>query len=390
MISKKIAFVFLFTLILISCKTGYKVVKITSDKQPEGKNGFYYTLPNTLLKFNIIIEKTEKIKGPYNEYAAQYFGLNNVINQNSITYSIKDINIETEAEPDITNTYFVETNDARIKIGFNETGIIKNINFNDFARQGNVKKYNSSSHNIASGDYEIYNKDIANLNLYEKVDTFYSSIKKDTTFILEKTFKSYFVEKPTELKVKEIAEYISKIKEAKFNIITGDVDAVDKKNLEFMYNQLQNLEEGYLNLFTGITNHSCQKFTVSYLPLKDTVNSVKNEKLFYFSSGKGFSNDETSGSEAVFVRLTNITTRKDIVNFINKNNSLLTAKGKNNGFYYRYPATVLIEVLRNDEAIFSTRKQIAQMGNIVFLPSRDISVIFDEISGGIKLLKFNK
>ena len=57
-----------------------------------------------------LTEQKENIKGPYSEYAYKYLGLKNIITENTTTYQISDVDINTASEPDPNQYYFVETN----------------------------------------------------------------------------------------------------------------------------------------------------------------------------------------------------------------------------------------------------------------------------------------
>ena len=231
---KPILFTFLSVIIVLtSCKTNYNVVRVDLNKKPSSTSGFYYMLPKNYLKINITLEKQDDIKGPYSEYAMKYFGLNNVISQNHTQYNIKNVSIETIAEVDTANIYFVETHSADLKISFGNMGMISDVNCREISTNSIIKEDNETKPNSKDeSEYPVLFRKFADLNMYEKIDTIYKKVKLDTTFIIEKTFKTSMVEKPTDLKVKEIVDYITKLKDARFSIISGDVDAADKKNLD--------------------------------------------------------------------------------------------------------------------------------------------------------------
>ncbi len=389
MLNSKYYILAYFTLIIFlsSCKTNYNVVKVDLNSKPSTKDGFYYNLPKNVLKISLDIEKQENIKGPYSDFAKQYFGLTNIITQSSSSYSIKNVSIETISEIDTSNIYFVETNNADLKISFNEMGMLADVNcieIKDFKNNFNTENIiDQASDNNA---YPILFRKFADLNMYEKIDTIYKKVKSDTSFVIEKTFKTSMVEKPTDLKVKEIVDYLSKIKDAKFNIITGDVDATDKKNLEFMYQELQNQEEQYFKLFTGITINQSNTFTFYYYPEKDTNYQTTKSDICKFSVLKGITNEDGPDVENISIQLDY---RKNISNLY-KYNTLKNKKRKSkHGFYYRNPAFANISVLKENVSIYSCVKAIAQSGIVLSLPQKNISLKFDEKTGSIILMKIN-
>ncbi len=385
---KPIIFTFLsIIIVLTSCKTNYNVVRVDLNKKPSSKAGFFYMLPKNYLKINITLEKQNDIKGPYSEFAMKYFGLNNVISQNHTQYSIKDVNIETIAEVDTANIYFVETNNSDLKISFGNMGMISDVNCKEISTNIILKENNWENVNTNDEhEYPLLFRKFADLNMYEKIDTIYKKVKLDTSFIIEKTFKTSMVEKPTELKVKEIVDYITKLKDARFSIISGDVDAADKKNLEFMYNELQNQEEQYMKLFTGISINNTLTYSYVYYPETDTNTTITNAFLCKFSDSKGITSDEEADAENIYVKIDNNRQKTHLDKFIKEKNKLQKAK---HGFYYRLPAKVEVSILKEKSIIYNCIKDIAQMGIVISLPQKNISIKFDEVNGSIKLMKIN-
>ena len=82
----------LLSILLFSCNSSYQVMHVSKNIVANEKSGFYYALPKTFIKVNFIVDQQEDVKGPYSDFAKKYFGLNNVITQNSMKYKIKAIN----------------------------------------------------------------------------------------------------------------------------------------------------------------------------------------------------------------------------------------------------------------------------------------------------------
>lgn len=389
MINSKKYIISFFSLIifLTSCKTNYNVVKVDLRNKPSTKDGFYYNLPKNIIKISLDIEKQDNIKGPYSDFAKQYFGLTNVITQSSSNFSIKNVRVETISEIDSSQIYFVESNDASLKINFNESGMIKDINCveNLHSDNGN-NSYKALNNNEMNNYYPSLFKKFADLNIYEKVDTILRKVKVDTAYIIEKTFKTSLVEKPLDLKAKEIVDYISKIKEARFNLISGEIDVIDKKNIEFMYQELQNQEEQYLKLFTGITINNTNTYDFFYYPLKDTNYQITKIDICKFSSSKGITSEEGPDIENISLQ---IDYTKNLSNLFKYNQLKNNKKKSKNGFFYRIPAIAELRLMKNNSVIYNCQKSIAQSGIVLSLPQKNISIKFDEKTGSITLLKIN-
>ena len=60
--------------ILSSCSPQINVSKSQQYHKASEKKGFYYALPRTFIKIDVVVNKTEQIKGPYAEFAEKYLG----------------------------------------------------------------------------------------------------------------------------------------------------------------------------------------------------------------------------------------------------------------------------------------------------------------------------
>jgi len=383
----KLLFVLLSSILFFSCNSLYKVYEVKHLNNKKEKSGFFYFLPNNVFKICVEVEKQEFFKGPYADFAKQYFGLNNAILYNDVNYSISNIYIDVISEPDSSQCYLIVPNKSNFNIQLSKTGIIESFNClnNDYITS-ETKHFNNffqNNRNYENSEITPFSK-IVDFNVIEKVDTIVRKIKLDTNFIIEKSFNTSIVQKSTEQKVKEIAENISKLKEAKYNIITGEIEAIDKKNLEFMYSELQNMENEYLKLFTGIKNKTTYLYTFYCYPIKDTLNNVNTYKLFSFSNTKGVLDNNSIEGDWIFLELNNkgyyALVEKYLNNFIGKSN-------KSRGLYYRIPALVDVSIKQGDKKLYSTQKYLSQFGTVVNLPNQNLSVIFDKQNGLPVILK---
>ena len=80
----------------------------TTDKVPFNAKGMYYTLPKTELIFKVKVEKVQESKGVFADYAYM-IGAKNIIINDAVKYSIKDIEIYTRPIGDNENIYYLNT-----------------------------------------------------------------------------------------------------------------------------------------------------------------------------------------------------------------------------------------------------------------------------------------
>jgi len=360
----------------------------TKGKMPKGE-GFYYSLPKTVISIEVTVNKTYKIKGPYTIYANKYLGLSNVITNNSVTYSLDAIKLNSYSTPDLDQYYFVESSKGCIKkqpflLELTEAGLVSSIN-----RCGEIKSsvntVTSSIENIEelsepTGQFSV------NSNIAESFDTIIEKVNLDTITYEKKVLKKIFVEKTLEQKAKEAADFIMRIKESSFYLISGSSEInYTKESFEYMYEQLKKTETEYLNLFTGITIKHQLKYYFTYIP-ESAENSV-TLPLFRFSEKDGVTDTVSSKGGSVYLNINRSGNTNPISDFIDKK---LNIKKKIHGFYYRIPEYGKVSIIYNDKEKTEANILINQFGAITELPSdKNLNILFYPNSGAIKSVEIN-
>ena len=109
---RNIAIAILLQFVIVSNMFGQiNVLRIDNNAPPPTKDGIFYSLPRTVVKIDVKIDRIENYKGPYADFALRFLGLKNVVETNAIDYKISDISITTYTEPDPDQYYFVELGD---------------------------------------------------------------------------------------------------------------------------------------------------------------------------------------------------------------------------------------------------------------------------------------
>ena len=98
-------------LLVYNAASQINVLRIDNNSAPQTKDGIFYSLPRTVIKIDVKIDRVENYQGPYADFALRFLGLKNVISANSIDYKISNITITTYPEPDPDQYYFVELGD---------------------------------------------------------------------------------------------------------------------------------------------------------------------------------------------------------------------------------------------------------------------------------------
>ncbi|MCX6250975.1 MAG: DUF4831 family protein [Bacteroidetes bacterium] len=384
-------YIFLLLIFFYSSIYGQiNVIHIDNNAQPEGKEGIFYALPRTIIRIDVTIDKIENYKGPYSEYALRFLGLKNVVIANSVEYKINSIRITTAAEPDPDQYYFLELgNRSGSKIAtelltLSEAGLILGTIPEKKDTVAKTEKTTiAESPVISETDVfpEIF-KYSADMNVFEKVDTIIRKVNIDTMTLERQFLKRTIVEKAPEQKAKDAADYITKIKDNRFNLVSGFQEVnYGKETLEYMDNQLKMLEKEYMKLFTGISQHKSLKFSYAYTPNPNQVNT--EVPIFKFLKGKGLMDLDEPGGKIITIKVQRSGTTGSVAAYLKRTGD----KSKDHGFFYRIPELARVIVKFSENLTEETQCLVSQLGIVTYLPSDKGKVQFYKETGGIKSLK---
>lgn len=344
--------------------------------------GFYYALPRTAIKVDVVLEKNERIKGPYSEFTGRILGVDDFVKQNETLYTIIDIIVSTVSEPDPQAWYFVEfdergSRDARSLIfELQENGLI--LGADDAIRTRNtggqrVEKTFVNAPNEKRFQY------FAERNLYQRIDTIKRNITIDTTVIRRNILQSAWVDRNPEQKARAAADMIHKIRESRFNLISGFQEVNFGSGLPYMDQQLQSLEEEYLSLFLGKEVRSIVEHTVYYYPDKE---SRGIQPLARFTEKEGIIEGNVKGEQLqIVIEPLNLTAR------LADDHKNTGRTRLNNNLYYRIPDMADISILFRGKNMARERFGIGQLGVISVAPLSKTRLLFDPNTGMISTIK---
>ena len=363
------------------------VFHIDNNAVVPDKDGIFYALPRTVIKIDVTIDRIENYKGPYADYALRYLGLKNVVESTSVEYKITDIKVTTSPQPDPDQYYFIELGEKMSKgeksglLAFSESGLILGMmkEMPDTST-GELNRKSGNSASVTEQDVfpEVF-KYSADVSFFEKIDTIIRKVNIDTMTIERQVLKRTMVEKPMEQKAKEAADFISKIKDNRFNLISGYQEVnYNKETLEYMDEQLKLLQREYMKLFTGISLHKPMSYSYSYTPNPNQVNA--EVPIFKFHKGKGVLELDEPGGKIVTIKVQRSGSTGVVSGFLKK--SIETKKS--HGFYYRIPELARVTVKVDENLQEETQCLVNQLGIISFLPVNKWKVNFYPETGGIR------
>lgn len=355
------------------------------QQNPTKLNGIFYYLPRNVVKVDVSVAKTVKVKGPYAEFADKFLGIKNIVNENSTIYEIAGIKLNSFSEPDPNQIYQIKVDpdkDKSLVLSFSEDGTLLNCNQSLKTKKHQLnQKFESNNADINLSD------DLVSPNEFEKIDTIIRKTNIDTITIEEKFYKRTVSEKPLEIKAKEAADAILKLEESRYNLLNGSNEVnYEKGSIEYMDNQMEKMEDEYLLLFKGTTQYKIINYSFTFIP--EIANEGKNNNLFKFSNRKGITdlNDKEGNFVSIVTESMNVT--KDIQSVENKDKK---SKTESAYFYYRLPEKVRFDVNYLGKSIASDEFSISQFGEIGRLPADGISSMeFYPQTGVLKRIIFNQ
>ncbi len=341
------------------------VSKVGTSVIPAESNGLFYSLPQTVIQVDVVVNKIQKVKGPFAEFADQMLGLSQVTTVNSTEYELKDIRLTSYNEPDPTEYYYIHMPEKQkdrkaIELFLSDDGVISGAGI---VNQANTNKRQRS---IDLSTFRIDIPEVTNPSVFERMDTVIKRISLDSTIIEQKFFRKTSSAKSVEQKAREASEFILKLDESMYNLINGYQEVnYEKGTMEFMYNQMNSMKQDYLELFKGVTSSSNETFTFYYLVDKNNP----TETLCRFSMSKGILPKSSTSGDFVQIQATS----KNKTNALKSETEKINAEQRSShGLYYRIPDKADVVVRVGGQVKLETQFVINQFGVVTFLPASSL------------------
>lgn len=351
---------------LFACSGTKKIVETPvsinplSDTVTARMGTIVYSLPRTVFTITAAFERIIEIPGPYAQFAGDLLGLDNVIREETESWSITEINLNSHQEADPQEIYVIQTEKffSSNALALRNEGLILDLNpalagppvFNQHLKESIAEGFRPVD--LGSDEYYV-----------SQSDTAYRRVALDSTFIRI----PYIVEKKRRLTDAQLAERAARrlmeIRDGKIMILTGEANVFPQH--EASINEINRLEQQYLELFTGKTFKEKRYFTTQVIPsLSQTGKPVD---LFRFSELTGPS--EAASGKGTPVRILidpeQKTKKLAVITPEPVEGAVLTA---DDNLYYRVPDAAGIKILLGNEILLSARRLIYQYGELVRLP----------------------
>ena len=261
-------------LALMPAATAQNTTRLAADKSNE--YGIVFSLPLTHLKIEIQAQCTQRIAGPYFQYAKKYLGVSDVISEDSRTWDVTAVYVTPFGEPDTTKYLMKFKPGSNPFVTLNKQGVPLAIN--------------------ADVDTEISEIPERVLPPDSK-----PSILADDAY-LKSLPGELLVSESTAKKAEIAASLIYKIRESRTNLITGEADQMppDGEAMRLALEHLDQQEADLMALFCGTCTTETDVKTFDYVPTGD----VAKEVLFRISDSQGVVDKSNLGGAPVNLSLT--------------------------------------------------------------------------------------
>ena len=328
------------------------------NASPGQQNGLYYSLPQTMLKLDFIIDEVELEKGPLNDFAPNYLAMEDYVDYETTEYRLVDVKMSTVAAPDPNALFFVTFASMRggSKTQFDvlPNGIIRSVGYG-YASENEVSETES---------------------VEQPKPCCKAEQEPDYGFMPLLT-----AGKSNAQLAKEAADKIEEIRKAKYYLISGDVEmAGNPETFNAMYKKLDAMEQEYMSLLVGKRVSKRVVKTVYVIPNKE----VTSQTVAKFSETEGLTLGTSGTGSMITVQTLSLNTTAAINAPSQSAVELMTYENK---VFYRIPEMANVKVTCGNRTLLEDRVTVSQLGALLTAPISNMKLVFDTATGQIVNMK---
>lgn len=237
-----------------------QVIPIRPDSNAVNvKNSFTYALPKTAFLVEVTVEKVSDYKGCYADYAASLMGLSDFVKVSQDRYEVKEIKVRDFLVPDEEHQFLVHLSGKQMRTGF-----LSEI-FND--KYSLKDQYYTPFMDSLDENMPDFFRYYSNMQ-YEEIEESYLDtriVDGVVTQVLVNQTKT--IEKSSRQQAQDVAELIAKIRNDRYDLLTGKQEVpYSKEAMEYMVTSLNELEQNYLYLFSGLSVKRMLHYNIVVVP----------------------------------------------------------------------------------------------------------------------------
>ena len=349
---------FAFSLLALTMIGGQLHAQFTTtfakNVTPGQQNGLYYSLPQTVLKLDFIIQEDELVKGPLKDYAFHYLEMEDYVEYETTEYQLLDLKITPIACPDPNALFFVAFSSVR---GGNKTVF-------DLMPDGIIRSIGAGNASNIEVDQPM-------------VKTETSQCCREVTDNNVSFMGLMSAGKTNAQMAKEAADKIEEIRKAKFYLISGDVEMASNPEIfNAMFKKLDDMEKEYKSLFLGRRISKKVVKTVYVIPNKE----ITTQTVAKFSETDGLTLGTGGSGDMITVQTLSLNTTS-AVNAPSQ--SAVESMSYENKVFYRVPEVANVKVMLDNEILLEERLTVSQLGVMLMAPITNSRLVFDTETGQI-------
>ena len=329
---------------------------LDSNYIPASSN-FIYFLPKTAFKVIVTVEKNEQLKGYYSDFADKMLGISYVFSENKTSYLISNIDVQSFNIPDSNFQFLVEMSPKQIKSDFYIQ--ILNQNFKPIESKSYVYKEPTQMSDFF--------KNYSDQKLLEKEESYVETRIIDGVLTQVPVSKTKTITKSLEQQAQEAADFITKIRKDRYNVITANHEvSFSKEALQYMIEELNQLEKNYLELFTGTSVK--QTYSYEFIIIPENAQDL-DIPVFAFNEKQGLKTLGQLPQEDIYY----IKMKPQLnLSLYNQQQCMLESNKnfkKQTGYQYRLPINSELELIHQNRSIHQFGVySVFQFSNIFVLP----------------------
>lgn len=331
-------------------------VAASAQKKGQDPEGFLtYSLPSTTITLEVEAVQEKFYAGPYAKYAEKYLGIK-PRQKDETTFQLTQVKVTPYVEADQNCRYSVNVKKGRIDATFLKLSSEGLISFAD-ANFGDESIWRFPVR--TQGDFSANG---VTSNLTSESTTLYRNDRKESAYSKVSVHQDMIVAKSPEKKAAETADMILKLREKRYQIVTGDTDATySGEAMGAAIAELTRLEEEYMMLFIGYSEYQTQVKRFEVIP--DPSRESQMYIAFRLSDTAGLvAADNMSGRPVVMEIVPQEFMQPQVTE------EEVKAAARPVEAYFRIPAVCTVKLIDSGNVILQTRIPVYQLGQESSLP----------------------
>ena len=352
------SYILALLLIISSCATAQKTVRVNAIKAND--YGVVYSLPVTSFEVTLTIKKSTYQRGDFYTFAQRYLAIDNPVIENSVVYSLEDINVVNRGIPDKNNSYMVAFRAKSVEpfVFLKEDGLIVSIN--------------------AEQELEV----IPELIIPAGV----SPSENPRRYLSQETLMAGSTAKQAEL----VARQIFDLRRSRNDILAGEAESMppDGNAYNVVMSEIDRQEKALTELFAGSLKTEYFTETVVVVPEQIDIN---NQVIARFSEKLGVVDVDNLAGEPIYLSLKNKTPKVEMQLSPKELQRLETKLSE--GIVYNIPAKADLAIEFKNRVVKNMEVDVVQFGTKDVLAKRmfdnnkqPVKVYFYPELGAIKQL----